>query len=382
MRNPNLLNFYLAAYYFFFFAYVGVIIIFLPKTLYDMGYSAYEIGIVFGIIPLTRFLIPFLFIRHVRLTSRMFTFSVWLFLFSAALFYFTIHDLYWLCFSHFLMGIAVSLIPPYVESLALHELKKENYGRIRLYGSLGFIVVAYVLADFIGSYENVLHCLMLTVMGSLIFSLLLIPYGKEEAQEEESESLEKDIPSFSLKAHWALWVSIILMQVGFGGFYNFFTIYESENGFSIDLIKYMWMFGVLCEVAMLYWQRPLLKQVNLLTLIKFTVYITVLRWILLYQFPESASVSFFSQSFHALSFALYHTATISYLHAVYREKRLAQQFYSGFCYGLGMFLGAHVSGAVYGPYLFAVCAGITLLGGVVLAWEGKRAGETLRIIKS
>lgn len=367
MDSPRFkIKFYLAAFYFAYFAYIGVMLIYLPKTLYDLGYSAYEIGIIFGMIPLIRFFVPFVFLKHIKLTDRLFGWALFLFLLSSILFYFTIHDFTLFLLNHIFMGIVVSIIPPYVDSMALTHLKKENYGRVRLWGSVGFIIVAYVLADYVNNYLYVIHYLVAMVAFSGIFAGMLLRIEHFSPKEDSTVS-EKS--TFRLSTHWAFWVSIFLMQVGFGGFYNFFTIYEAEQGFSIDLIKYMWIFGVVCEVAMLTWQSGILKQYSLLILVKFTVLMSVFRWLILYLFPEVAAMSFLSQSFHALSFALYHTAVISYLHMVYKDKKLAQQFFSGFSYGLGMFVGANLSGLVYGPHLFLVSAGVTFLAWLILSKE-------------
>ena len=54
-----MLFFNLSAFYFFYFAAVGVYIIFLPKVLHDIGYGAFDIGIIFALAPLMRFITPF-----------------------------------------------------------------------------------------------------------------------------------------------------------------------------------------------------------------------------------------------------------------------------------------------------------------------------------
>jgi PPP family 3-phenylpropionic acid transporter len=60
-----------------------------------------------------------------------------------------------------------------------------------------------------------------------------------------------------------------------------------------------------------------------------------------------------------MSFALYHTATITYVFSLYSQKRLAQQFVLGIGFGLGGSLGALLAGQIYGEYLFLIEAIIT-----------------------
>jgi PPP family 3-phenylpropionic acid transporter len=139
------------------------------------------------------------------------------------------------------------------------------------------------------------------------------------------------------------------MQMSFGSFYNFFTIYETAHGISLNMTVYLWSFGVLIEIGMLYFQGKLLNK-NLLGIIKFSVAITAIRWLLIFLYPDTLSVLFFTQALHALSFALFHSASISYLFHLYHNKALAQQLFSGISYGLGALAGALISGYIYEHY--------------------------------
>jgi PPP family 3-phenylpropionic acid transporter len=162
------------------------------------------------------------------------------------------------------------------------------------------------------------------------------------------------------------------MQMSFGGFYNFFTIYETTHGISLEMTSYLWSFGVICEILMLYFQAPLLKN-NLLSIIKFCVTITVFRWFLLYMYPDSLNITFFTQALHAFSFGLYHSSVIIYLYTLYENKKLAQQFMYGVAYGLGGFIGALIAGAVYGEYLFLYSALFSLISLIALYFVKKNS---------
>jgi PPP family 3-phenylpropionic acid transporter len=77
----------LSLFYYFYFSIVGIYIIFLPKVLDGIGYSASEIGLLFASAPLIRFILPFLFIRGLELNSKIFNAALLLVLLSAASFY-------------------------------------------------------------------------------------------------------------------------------------------------------------------------------------------------------------------------------------------------------------------------------------------------------
>ncbi len=372
--------FILSAFYFFYFSIVGVYIIFMPKVLQMLGYAPSEIGILFAASPLVRFILPFLFIRYIQLTPKLFSYALFLTFISSLLFYFTLENFYLLLITNILLGIGMSLSIPYVESFALTHMPKERYGKVRLFGSIGFILVALVLVNYLNNPLNAISFLIAATFFTLIFGLFI--FKLENKIISTSKEMEK---SFKLLLHWPLWVSLFLMQVGFGGFYNFFTIYASSHAIGLqdfnisamDMTIYLWSFGVICEVIMLYFQAPLLKN-NLLKILQFSIAITVIRWLMLAFFPENIILLFISQSIHAFSFALYHSAAIMYLHSLYTNKKLSQQFFAGMAYGLGGFIGASISGFIYefSPQgLYIITALITFMSFVFLSLERKKVSK-------
>ena len=350
-----MLFFNLSAFYFFYFAAVGIYIIFLPKVLHNIGYSPADIGIIFALAPLMRFATPFLFLKHIKLDQRIFKLALILSILSASLFYITITDFYLFTLNNAILGVCLSLILPYMEIIALKELGKGRYGKSRLYGSIGFMLISLILAKFLTSNNIALHYYLFTTILTAIFALLLL---KHDEPHHEARGVATD--NFSILKYWPFWLSLFLMQVSFGGFYNFFTIYETSYGISLETISYLWSFGVVCEILMLYFQAPILKN-NLTLIIKFSIFITAVRWFMLYFFPESLTITFISQSIHAFSFGLYHSAVIIYLYSLYSNKKLAQQFMFGIAYGLGGFVGALTAGWLYGEQLFLYSGIIALL---------------------
>ena len=170
--------------------------------------------------------------------------------------------------------------------------------------------------------------------------------------------------SINILEDWQLWFGLTLMQISFGAFYNFFTIYETAHGISLDMTINLWVFGVIVEIVMLYTQGKLLR-LDLIYLLKLTMLSAVLRWFLLYMYPQNLPTLFFAQSLHAISFALFYTVAISYLHQLYKNRVLAQQFFSGITFGFGGLVGALSFGyiyEVYPEYIFLVASFIALLG--------------------
>ncbi|MGM0623074.1 MAG: MFS transporter [Campylobacterota bacterium] len=360
MECPVAVVFYLGAFYFFYFAIIGVYVIFMPQVSKMVGYSPFEVGVLFASAPLMRFLVPFFFRRWFELTPTIFNLSLLTAFLSTLSFFITIDNFYLFLISHLLFGITLSISLPYVETVALEVVSKERYGKVRLYGSIGFMLIALFLGSYLQSAPQAIAYISAMAFFTMVFGMLIINTQSVEQKTPKAQSGE-----FSLLTYWPFWVSAFLMQMSFGGFYQFFTIYELDMGLSMQIISFMWAFGVLCEIAMLYFQGPLLQK-NLLMLLKITVGLTSLRWFLLYLYPDSTSVVFATQAIHAFSFALYHTAAISYVYILYKDKKLAQQFFLGIAFGLGAFVGSIAAGIVYGPYLFLFEAGVAFLAFGVL----------------
>ena len=333
----------LGLFYLFYFAMVGVYVIYMPKVLKDIGYSDIEVGAIYTSAPLMRFILPFIFKKWIKLTNRVYLISLVFTLIITLIFFLTIHNFYIYLLLNLLYGGAMGVALPFVEVIAIEQIGKKNYGKVRLWGSIGFILIALILGKILNNPTLALIFLSLTAFFTMLIGFILVKYDKKSEQKDENI----DYSSFSLKKYWAFWASIFLFQFSFGGFYNFFTIYETQNHIPLDIVSYLWTFGVICEIFMLIFQTSIIQKYSLFNLILITSISAIFRWLILAYYPNNLPLVLLSQATHALNFALYYTATIAYVYQLYSQKRLAQQFYLGIGFGLGGAFGAIVSGVVY-----------------------------------
>ena len=105
-----MLFFNISAFYFFYFAAVGVYVIFLPKVLNDIGYSAFDIGLILAVAPLMKFAMPFLFLKHINLNKSMFKKALFLTVLAVTLFYITIEHFYIFMLNNAFLAACLSLI--------------------------------------------------------------------------------------------------------------------------------------------------------------------------------------------------------------------------------------------------------------------------------
>jgi PPP family 3-phenylpropionic acid transporter len=356
-----LLFFNISAFFFSYFSVTAIYVIFLPKVLQMLNYTPIQIGAIFALAPLMRFLVPFIFLKHINLDKKVFYIALISVLVSSLLFYVTIHSFYLFMIPNLIIGASLGLILPFIETYAMEYLKKEKFGRSRLFGSIGFMLTGIVLARELDSYLVGLNFYLFFVILVLLFGFLITHKNSDFKRVKNSSNNEH----FDLKKATYLWLSLFFMQISFGAFYNFFTIYETQKGISLETTSYLWAFGVICEIVFFYFQAPLLKR-NLVLILKIAVFSTVIRWLLLFLFPSSLFFSFSSQSLHALSFALHHTVALSLLYSLYENKKLAAQFYYGFSFGLGGFFGSLIAGYFYGDYLYLYASIVAFISFLVL----------------
>ncbi len=377
LRPPLRTRVAIGAFYFFYFVLIGVYIIYLPKMLTEQGMRATQVGIVYAAAPMMRFILPFIFRRFISLDARIYRAMLFLMLGVSFLFAFTVTSFGLYLMTNLLFGAALGAVLPYVDTLALQIITREHYGKVRLWGSIGFILIALwlgrVLENIDQSFVYLAAASLLTVAAGL-YLVRFDPHLDAPVDRQEEKN-------FALKKYWAFWISAFLLQVSYGGFYNFFTIYETAHGFSQSTISYLWSFGVVCEIVMLYFQGPLLRR-HLLGIIQLATLSSALRWALLWLWPDQLWVAYASQALHAVSFALYYTATIAYVYRLYAQKKLAQQFYLGITFGLGGSVGAVLSGWVYAydhHLLFLFGAVVALMAFAMMLVHGyrRRRGDAL-----
>ncbi len=119
--------------------------------MHDLNYSAVDIGIIFAIAPLMRFLTPFLFLKHLKLNQFVFKSILFICILCSSLFYITIENFYAFMINNAILGACLSLILPYLEVTAISILGKDKYGKSRLYGSIGFMLISLILGKFLSS---------------------------------------------------------------------------------------------------------------------------------------------------------------------------------------------------------------------------------------
>jgi PPP family 3-phenylpropionic acid transporter len=358
----------IAAFYGVYFAVLGVVMPFLGPYLQERGISAVGIGLITAAFSLARLLYtPFISMLVDR--GRFFRgiLGIHVGLAMAAAFAISMAQgpiLLGLCF--LLIGLGYGTVLPLVEATVLEQIPGPTYGRLRLGGSIGFVIVAMLAGellaeDGLGSFPVVLGVvLLLLLLACLPFEGVTRPASGDTASQQ---ALGRPV--------LALLGVLTLHQVAHGPYYAFFSIRIAESGYSHGSVALMWSLGVIAETIAFAGGSWLQHRLGLRRLLHLALLLSPIRWLLLAA-PLSLPVLVLSQAGHAVTFAMAHLAAVQLVQRAVPDgtRRLAQSLYSGLSFGFGIVAGSAAAGLCYsrcgGPATFALAGLLSFC--VLLLW--------------
>ncbi|WP_265823526.1 MFS transporter [Geovibrio ferrireducens] len=337
----------LISFYFLHFSTLGAIFPYAGYFFKSRDFSGTEIGILLAVFPVMKFLATSMWTetysraRHktffVRAAAVLSSVSMlplfFLHGFPAALVCLAL-------FSLFRVGII-----PVMDNAAMGFAEENGtpYGRMRLYGSLGFTVSAVVSGLIIDRFGASAFIIQFTLMGLLC----TLPAGL--IRLEHWTRLHRKAESIIFDRNTVIMTVMLVVYLSSNAFHgNFFNIKVSEAGGSQTLAGYMWAAGVLCEIVLLYFTDSLLKKFSAKQVMLFSVIMAVIRY-LFTAFSPSLTVLFLANMLHGFTYGSFHVAALTYFRRVFGADRQlkAQSIYSGLGFGLGSVGGSFISGIAY-----------------------------------
>jgi PPP family 3-phenylpropionic acid transporter len=373
---PLSINFRLSFYFFSYFAAIGVFLPYWTVYLKEIkGFEAAEIGELMAVYMLTKMVAPIIWgsladsYNNLSVMVRI-ACVMTLLCFSASY----ASDSYlgimvvMACFGFFW----TAALSPF-EALTLNHLgdQTDRYSRIRLWGSIGFVVTVLTLPFLIESQglPLVLDALVFLFLV-IILAAFLVP-NKNQPIETVNTSRIWDV--LRKPAVIVLLVACAMNIASHGTYYTFFTIYMNDHGYSEVFIGWMWALGVIGEVVLFASMHLLMKRCSAAQLFVFAMYLTALRWFLLGAFIDSISILIFAQLLHAATFGLYHASAIHLIHGYFpgRLQARGQALYSGLSMGFGGAIGGLLSGYAWdsiGNEVTFYVSGVVALIAAIMAW--------------
>ena len=377
MSSSHNLHWRLSRFYFFYYFFVGSFVPYWGIYLQSENFSPSSIGILLSLFQISRIVAPNFWgwladhtghrVKWIKLTSFLGLIGFigvfwakgffWIFLVMSALSLFTSSTL------------------PLAESLTLAHLATTDghYSRIRLWGSIGFIVASLFLGyliDFQGI--NILLWVLLIAQAIIFFLSNTIPETQDIQHKTNDLSIWKIIKTPSVIA---LLIGCTLMVSAHGVLYNFYSIYLKDHGYSSGTIGWLWAVGVICEILIFMAMPKILQRYSLKAILLMSLFLGIIRFILIGASPDHLYLLFIAQMFHAATFGSFHAASIEVIAYYFkgRNQTRGQAIYNSVAYGIGGTIGGLGGGYLIqylGGQLGFMIAAISPLIGFVVIWFG------------
>ena len=341
------------SFFFLYFAYVGLVSPYASLFFLDRGFSVIEIAILMSMLQITRIVGPFSWgwlsdylsnrIGIIRFCSCLaaIVFSAIYFLQSYIGFFI------WM----FVLHTILSSLMPLGESATVHALFKDNsfdkrYGRLRLWGSIGFITMVL----FAGELFQRTSIEMYPFVGTFVLlALALITFLLHEPRIERHKMVKGEfwIVLLNPDVRWFL-LSGFFMQFAHAALYVFYSLYLANLGYDKLQIGLFWALGVFAEVIFFYYQSKVLSRVDPEVVLQASFGIGVVRFALMAFLPIT-SILIIAQVMHAGTFAAHHSAATKLLQRWFTGPLQArgQALMATVSYGLGGTLGGLFAGWIW-----------------------------------
>lgn len=368
--------FRLSGFYFFYFATLGAVLPYWGLYLRELGYSAAQIGTVFGALMGTKIVAPYVWgwiadhrggrVAIIRLAALL------------TLLVFTVipyaGSIGWMLLFMTLYGFFWNAALPQVEVVTFNHLgdREERYGQIRLWGSIGFIVSVTVLGWLLETQG--LAPLPLWIIAALggVFSITLLLGERpgEQGQHEHQPGLWQILKRPEV---FSLLLACLLIQLSHGPYYTFFSIYLEDHGYARGQIGMLWSLGVIAEIGVFLSMPLLVRWLGMRRLFLGAILVTVVRWVMLASFVDHPVVIVLVQLMHLASFGLYHAVAVNLIHRFFRGRLQGrgQALYSSLSFGVGGGLGSLLSGLFWDlttPATIYFAAGAVAAVAWLLCW--------------
>lgn len=368
---------HLSGFYALYFALLGCIAPFWGLYLQAQKFSAQDIGLLLALFSMVRIFAPNMWaalnhrfpdpMRLVRLANILMLVCFGFIFFAQSLWQFAAVMIAY--------GFFWSAVLPQYEAITLRYLKDDidSYSAVRVWGSVGFILVVLLLGFFFDWFSIIwLPVFMAVFMLCLVVNSFAIksPQTHDE-QIAAVQSIEWSFPVVSFL------VVSLLLQIAHGPYYAFFSIYLEGLDYDKWLIGLLWCLGVVAEIFVFWKFSSLTKKITIYQLTTLSLIITALRWVLTALFADLLLVLLLCQLMHAFSFGVLHATAVKYISHFFPAALQAkgQALYSGLGFGLGGAIGAWASGLGWqtagGQMIFLFAAMVSVVA-VAVCYIGLR----------
>lgn len=386
MFQPLTIQTRLGGFYFFYYSIVGTFMPYWNLYLQDQGFNYQEIGVLSSIAIVTRFFAPLVWgwiadksgrrMLLVRIATWMES-CIWLAIFIVPNTFQSV-ALLMLIFSFFQNAILAQFEG--VTLFWLGDQKAKLYGKIRKWGSVGFIVGVFT----IGAILEIVHISMLPILLLIIASLAFIwsfTIREPDSAPTSQKYLEPLLPVLKRPTVAAFFAIEFILLFSHAPFYSFYSNFLKSLNFSTTEVGFLWAMGVFAEIFMFSIASKIFQRFSWRSLVIVCLLVTSIRWMLVALFSHYFIGQLFAQCLHAFSFGLFHLIAMRVIFQNFSagQQGRGQALYSTM-WGLGVALGSVLAGHFWkilsGELIFMCASVVVLLGLCFVMWLPKQVDSS------
>jgi len=245
--------------------------------------------------------------------------------------------------------------------------EKKRYGRLRVWGSMAFIIMVIALGRIIDLY-SIKIILILIFCGSLFQAAFSTRMPGIRIKKHTSFTLKAKV---LLERHVIIFLfCAFLMLVSHGAYYGFFSIHLEEMGYGKTFIGFAWALATTAEILVMVKSDWIFKRFSMENVLVFSFIVAALRWFALFGATSPLAILLL-QLLHAVTYGTFHVASILYIDSLTpaEAKTLGQAANNAVTYGLGLMVGFFISGYFFeslGSFMLFFISGFIALGGGLL----------------
>jgi PPP family 3-phenylpropionic acid transporter len=282
--------------------------------------------------------------------------------------------------------LANGAVTPIAEALLLKQLHRDDgldtrkYGRVRMWGSVGFIV-SVMLFGVVLQYTGIAALPLFTL---LLFALLAWAAWRLPAQAGSTAAARERLPVGPVlrrpEVRW-FFAGVMLTVLAHTALYAFFSLYLDRLGYAKPAVGVLWAVSVAAEIAFFALAGRHFGRIDEYRWLVVAALLTALRFALTAAFGDMPAVLVAAQLTHALTFAAQHMACTSLIARFFpdRLRTRGSALYSTLGYGVPGVVGGVAGGLLSERFglasVFWAAAVAGLASAVCCALAGRAAAR-------
>ena len=252
---------------------------------------------------------------------------------------------------------------PLSDGLAFAHLgkRRETYGRVRAWGSLGFVLsaagMAWIGAGTPGRMYLLFGAYALFCIGQIVLALVL-PDSWAEKHETGKTRTAFPFRTILRPSAAAFVFAAFMARATMMGYYSLFSLYLRDR-FGVQGVGYLWALGPIAEIPVIFFSGWMIRRIGLKGLLLLGLAGVTLR-LAVYARTDTLAVVVEAQALHCLTFGAVHVASVNFVDRVFPPafKATGQSLFAALVVGVGGLTGSAAAGWFADRWSYATMYGV------------------------